>query len=473
MVILSEKDMQCACLPVVSYSHSRRLRTGVALIVMAAAVLVVGSADVMVPQVAEAFATGRTLYVSPTGADGNLGTVAAPWRSMSHVSRVVLPGDTVVFADGVYEEKVLTRFTNGGTADRPIVLRAANRWKAAIHYVGDLNSARLLIDKPYLIIKDLDIYATQWTSVANMSDVLVSFGSGGDYGQVIGNRIHRVYGDALKLTRVTGAVLADNVVYDTFHKGIEMINVANVTVRNNSVYGIGRVGVVAKGGARNVRFLNNVVGAPRLNVDGFVAYALGGVTGSASTYDIHGYEGYRLVAVNNIAYSATVNAVIGTGLLFQGCFECGAFNNIIAGVKVPLATADGGDPRGAGGTAWTAYTVNPAFVNNIVAECLAPPSLYAGTLKGVWNHDYNLYYNCPKVVDQQHGVGDPLFVKKYVDWHLTSRSPAVNAGAPLTTYSAFSDASTPAMAPLDLRYDRSGVPRTGAWDLGVYNVSTS
>lgn len=61
-------------------------------------------------------------YVSTTGNDSNLGTEAAPWRTIAHGLSVAVAGDVVLVRGGTYVERV--SFGRSGTASDPIVLRA-------------------------------------------------------------------------------------------------------------------------------------------------------------------------------------------------------------------------------------------------------------------------------------------------------------------------------------------------------------
>lgn len=60
-------------------------------------------------------------HVDPLGDDAAAGDAAAPWRTMQHAVRQVLPGDTVLVHAGTYVESV--RIERSGSAEAPIVLR--------------------------------------------------------------------------------------------------------------------------------------------------------------------------------------------------------------------------------------------------------------------------------------------------------------------------------------------------------------
>lgn len=64
-----------------------------------------------------------TYHVSPTGADGNNGAEAAPWRTLSRAVSAVAPGDTVLVHAGVYNEAIVPAVS--GTASAWIEFAAA------------------------------------------------------------------------------------------------------------------------------------------------------------------------------------------------------------------------------------------------------------------------------------------------------------------------------------------------------------
>ena len=89
-------------------------RNGVLLVALISALLMSASVNV----------AADTYYVAITGNDAAVGTQAQPWRSIQHAATKVSPGDTVVVATGVYEEKVA--FTRSGEPGKKIVFRSGN-----------------------------------------------------------------------------------------------------------------------------------------------------------------------------------------------------------------------------------------------------------------------------------------------------------------------------------------------------------
>lgn len=61
-------------------------------------------------------------YVSPSGADANSGTLAAPWATIQHAADIVAPGDTVIVSPGSYGRTTIKR---SGAPGSPVVFRAA------------------------------------------------------------------------------------------------------------------------------------------------------------------------------------------------------------------------------------------------------------------------------------------------------------------------------------------------------------
>jgi len=80
---------------------------------------------------AVSFAFAREYHVSVHGNDTNNGTIAAPFRTISHAAREAMAGDVIVVHEGVYREWV--KPPRGGESDeKRIVYRAGDREKVVI-----------------------------------------------------------------------------------------------------------------------------------------------------------------------------------------------------------------------------------------------------------------------------------------------------------------------------------------------------
>ena len=72
----------------------------------------------------------REWHVSETGRDGRDGSAGQPVRTIQFAVDRAKPGDTIVVHPGLYADPV--RITRGGTKERPIVIRAAEKWKSVL-----------------------------------------------------------------------------------------------------------------------------------------------------------------------------------------------------------------------------------------------------------------------------------------------------------------------------------------------------
>src|SRR4030095_5675166 len=71
---------------------------------------------------APSLAAGATLYVSPSGSDGNTCSSALPCREIRRALELVGPGDTILVADGSYKGFDVSDMH--GAAGSPITIKA-------------------------------------------------------------------------------------------------------------------------------------------------------------------------------------------------------------------------------------------------------------------------------------------------------------------------------------------------------------
>jgi hypothetical protein len=139
----------------------------------------------------------------------------------------------------------------------------------------------------------------------------------------------------------------------------------------------------------------------------------------------------------------------------MGARDSAIFNNVVIDGNVFLR--NGYTPT---------QSTNPTIKNNIFVCSggnVLGPWAYAGTL----SLDYNNFYNCSNVPPQSHPIiGNPLFVDSRSDWHLTSGSPAIGKGTPVTA-TGFKGET------LIVNRDKDGKVRTIPWDLGIYAVNSA
>jgi len=404
-------------------------------------------------------ASVQTFYVAPHGSDSNPGTEKAPWKSMFKATGTLKAGETAVFEDGVYEETQEATFANSGTASAPITVKARNKHKAMIRYVGRSNENKITARaKTYITIQDFEITQDQRGGPGNvLYDTPVICWQGSDYCRVIGNKIHKSAGACVRTTFTRGTRVDGNICFDVQGWGaVSTFGTTDLVIANNEIYGtVGTEIIYSKGGAKGTRVYNNHI---RTSGDWITAILLGGSSGAQWVEDKNGYEGYNQVAFNNIIVADSPGG-IHQGILIRGCDNCAAFNNVVVGAQYGLVASKGSGKEK--GWNWEVTSRNPRFMNNIVMGCTQSATSF-NDIDGTVVHDYNLYHRCAGAPTQQHGVqGDPLFVDATSDWRLRVGSPAIDAGSSLAFKSTSGET-------IDLSKDRVGATRAARWDIGAY-----
>ena len=405
---------------------------------------------------------GATYYIAPNGNDSGNGSQSAPWRTVQKAANTVNAGDTVVLMDGTYTEGSVN-FSRSGTAGKPIVFTAQNKWKAVIASNSGCQPG-FSIYASYITVKDLAFSVagnacTTYTS-ANVHirawNTVVPSPSNPTSGTV------GFHADGLKLTsgRARSEGLKSNQDYTIIENSeadnaLEIFGSKDSIIRNNLVNGQDQSGVsiFAKGGVRNAQIYNNTV---RNNHQYGNGIYLGGFSCDTCFFDPSTkIEAYNSVAYNNVVVndSGAMN-----GLVFSGAKDSAFFNNVVVGGGV--LTKNGGYNTG-----FSAPTTNPTLMNNIIVcnGAQARTGTYSGTLR----MESNNFANCSNAPSQTNAVtGDPMLVNATSDWHLQSASPALNRGsqASITGYDG---------ATIDVSRDRNGVVRSPPWSLGVYHYASN
>jgi len=226
-------------------------------------------------------------YVSPNGDNGNPGTEAQPFRTISQGLSVARAGDTVYAREGTYYERVKIR--NSGTADNPIVISAypgerpvidgqyqGGTWDELVNIAGDyvvfegFEVARaaysgIIVNGTHVTIRNVNSHHNTgngihvqgdyglvencevwWNSTQN--EYGKAWLAGADWGAGLAtgrypshvtlrnNVVYNNWGEGLIAFEGDHAVLEDNVVYDNFSVQLYVANYSYVTVRRNLVY---------------------------------------------------------------------------------------------------------------------------------------------------------------------------------------------------------------------------------------------
>jgi hypothetical protein len=156
-----------------------------------------GSAAVTVTLVSDStplytLGNGANYYVAPGGSDANPCTATAPCYTMARVAQLMNPGDNAHFAAGNYTWSYSTnQVTKSGTAAAPITYISDTKWGAQI-YGADCSP--IWNGGDYVQIINFDITGSCVNGI----------NQNGNYGKIIGNRVHDMSGSQL-----TGAIVVD------------------------------------------------------------------------------------------------------------------------------------------------------------------------------------------------------------------------------------------------------------------------
>lgn len=410
--------------------------------------------------------TGKTYYMSPEGDDGATGLEEAPWKTLSAAVRRLNAGDTLILEDGIYYENTPVRFLNGGRKDAPIVVTARNRHGAKIVFGENLCNERKIMNdygQDYVVVQNLEM-TQEKRSTSNTNDIFIAMY--GDYNSVLYNKIYYGYEEGIKSHGTKGLTVRGNEVYDTVHESFDAVNVEDLVLADNKFVDWGRVGIMVKGGSRNVKIYNNYVEAAKEKKDTYMpamAIGIGGSTDNHSGFGIKRgmHEAYNYAVYNNIVYCPEKN-ILSVGLSFCGAKDCTAFNNVVYGAKNAASIEY---PQGIrNGWEWDPEVVNPVLYNNIFAEC----SENAYSIKYKPHNmvsDYNLFYKTRTAPVEKHSIyKNPKFVNPGTDFRLLPDSPARETGRTMET-SITGFYGEPMF--LDLK-DYSGNVREGKWSMGAY-----
>ncbi len=413
-------------------------------------------------------AMAATYYVSPTGADSNLGTTqSAPWRTLRKAAAAMVAGDTAIAMNGTYVEPEVA-FLRSGTASARITLKAQNKHQAILSSISACNP-NISAYASYITIEDMRLEI-------NAANVNCTTGSTAGQGGVfcwpqgtpspsnpttgyVGCHIRGVSISADSRRWEGIKTRQDFALVEGCDTGAGMEDMLSngAIYRNNLITGPdgGGGGIIAKGGARNFQAYGNTV---YITTPWGTGITLGGYSGNQYLFDpVSGLEGYNQVAYSNVVINKSgVSNVY--GLLHRAAKDSAFYNNVVIGA--PLTAIHGGTTGVA--------SINPIFKNNIVdcggGAATSFEDLYTGTL----TIDHNNFYNCTGLPAQTNPIsGNPLFVNRLSDWHLQPGSPAINSGAALSPFIGYSGES------LDVSKDFNAIARTAPWDLGIYNVSGS
>jgi len=262
-----------------------------------------------------------TYYVSPSGSNGNPGSLSQPWETLQHAADNVSAGDTVIVRAGTY---LGFRAKSSGTSGLPITFMAYSGETAAVNAPGPDNwhDSNINIEGyDYWVIEDLEVcqspdnagidvrladhvtvqgcychhnqkwgiftaFADYFTAENNTCTYQVEehgiyVSNSGDYQTLRYNTCHHNAGAGIQLNAdpsmggdgiISYAYLEKNVLYANGSAGGAAINLASVRdslIANNLIYANLAGGIAGwddgqgnQWGTRDNRFFNNTVYQP-------------------------------------------------------------------------------------------------------------------------------------------------------------------------------------------------------------------
>ena len=257
--------------------------------------------------------SSSSFYVSTTGNDSNLGTQAAPWRTVQHAADTVRAGGTVNVRGGIYEELVTIK-ASGNAADGYITFRSYPGETAildAAHLTPSGRQAVLTIhNQSYVRIEGFEIRNFR-TAEHRLVPLGISIMGSGSHIELLKNNVNHieqtfpgrdapgsggngfgiaVYGTDAK-TPISELIIDGNEVHHLQTGSSESLvvngNVANFRITHNIVHDNNNIGI-------------DVIGFERTAPDPAVDQARDGV--------VSGNLVYNITSKGNPAYGDDVNS---------------------------------------------------------------------------------------------------------------------------------------------------------------------
>ena len=403
-----------------------------------------------------------TYFVSSSGNNSATGSESDPWRTIQFAVDNLMPGDTAIVSAGTYNEDLVTR-RSGAQGNRIVIRSDANTTLRGI----------IRINHSYITIDGFEI-------TSNGGRIAITGGMDADYVHILNTEIHDLGGDTryIELPRSRGV---------SSHP-------AGWIIRDNHFYGNQMAGLyVSLGGAGHL-VENNEIGPGVVYEDAFRPFgdnhiirgnyihdmqSGGGHTDIMQIFEDNGNRVYNLLFEKNY-----VNGWDGQAWMFSVTSDSELItirNNIF--VDVP-SSGQSYCPR--------TRIYNNTFVNTGYRNCQAV-RLRSASGRGTANNseiknnifyqsgcddndgwysvdqpitgldaDYNLVFPQKRGFSESNGVNgrDPQLINPSGnDFNLQSGSPAIDAGASIST---FSD-----------DHNGDARPNGNRWDIGAFEYGAS
>ena len=118
--------------------------------------------NVVIEELIQTRTEPTTVYVNPAiGSDNNDGfsnTPAGAWKSIAYALTAIIPGDSLLLADGLYAEGPLTLNGAIATAERPTVIKSINKWGAKLQDNTNFEDVLSIINSEYVVIDGIEAF---------------------------------------------------------------------------------------------------------------------------------------------------------------------------------------------------------------------------------------------------------------------------------------------------------------------------
>jgi len=432
-------------------------------------------------------ADSNAYYVAPDGNDNNPGTESQPWKTIQKACNTLTPGSTVYVKAGQYNEKITVN-VSGTAGEGYITIRNFENDKVVIDGTGTSGSNIVYIENKDCI-KIIGFEICNNSGVDDGSGIRIE--GLGEQIEIRNNKIYEIRGsDAMGITvygtdaskSISYLTIDGNEIYNCDPAHSEALtlngNVEHFEVTNNIVYDVNNIGIDFIGGEQTCPDSDKDAVRSGVCSDNIV-YKANSSYGGGYAAGIYLDGGNTIVVERNIVYDCDVGIEIGCEIKGKVAYDIVVRNNFIfnngkrgiafGGYNYPYTgkvvdsnlynnTCFNNDVLGTdAGELRIEYAENCDIRNNIFYS--SSQSVLMTTIVGNSNNivlDYNLWFaeagSYSITIDWEGTVyesfdeyiagtgqdthslfNNPQFVSTTLtnpDLHVTSESPAIDAGDP-------------------------------------------
>ncbi len=249
-------------------------------------------------------------HLSPVGSNGDNGSKAAPWKTLSHAAAMVQPGDTVWLHTGTWNERLVV--PTSGTQGAMITFRAIQGETPEIDGTGivfsDIAGLVDLSNRSYIRVEGLKL-KNFTTAVAGRVPVGILIQGNSVGCEIVGNELSYISSTAPVNGQLLGRDAHGIAVY-----GNASTSISNLLIRGNELRNLtlgSSEAMVINGNVDGFRVLDNHVhDCDNIGIDaiGFEGIAPSGAVDQARNGVIAGNHVHAISSAGNPAYGGDTSA---------------------------------------------------------------------------------------------------------------------------------------------------------------------